>query len=525
MDMAARKLAEGILFTDQYQLSMAQLYYRVGLHDKRVQFDHFFRNYPDYGSHKAGYCVSAGLGWLVDWMKEACFGDEEIDALRRQTGQSGERLFGDDFLAWLRGQGFEGLTLRGVPEGRVVHANTPVTVIEGPLAMAQILETALLAQLNYQILIATKASRIRDSGRGGLLLEFGMRRAHDKGANAGARAALIGGADYSSNVGVSHVLGRAPKGTHAHSMVQVFIALGMGELEAFKAFAEVYPDDCLLLVDTVDTLKSGVPHAIQVFEELKRKGHKPLGVRLDSGDLAYLSIQTAKLLDEAGFEDVSIVLSNNLDELVIWQIITQIAEEAPRYGVEPNALIKRLVYGVGTKLITSHGDSSLGGVYKLVAVEDGGQWRPAIKISESAEKTPSPGNKRLWRVYDERGKAIADLLTLIDESPAEEDALVLRHPAEPGKYQRLAQDRVFELEPLHVEVLHEGRQVLETPSIEAMRERREADLARLDEGVKRLMNPHVYHVSLSQKLWDLKQALMASIREQNDGAGALRAGD
>ena len=236
--------------------------------------------------------------------------------------------------------------------------------------MAQILETSLLNHLNYQTLIATKAARIKSGGRGRLLLEFGLRRGPDKGVNAGARAALIGGADFTSNVGISHVLGFPPKGTHAHSMVQIFMALGQSELDAFRAYADVYPDDCLLLVDTVDTLESGIPNAITIFDELRQKGHEPVGIRLDSGDLAYLSIQAAKMLDDAGFPDVSIVLSNQLDELVIWQILTQLEQEAGKYGVNPDKLIDRLVYGVGTNLITSSGDSSLDGVYKLVAVRD-----------------------------------------------------------------------------------------------------------------------------------------------------------
>ena len=204
----------------------------------------------------------------------------------------------------------------------------------GPMVPAQLLETSLLNHLNYQTLIATKAARMHRSGRGRLLMDFGLRRGQDKGANAAVRAALIGGADFTSNVGMSRVLGYPPKGTHAHSMVQVFMALGMGEVDAFRAYADVYPDDCLLLVDTINTLESGVPNAIIVFEELRRKGHKPVGIRLDSGDLAYLAIQAAKMLDAAGFPDTTIVLSNNLDELVIWQVLTQIRDEAPRWGVD-----------------------------------------------------------------------------------------------------------------------------------------------------------------------------------------------
>jgi nicotinate phosphoribosyltransferase len=490
---------------------MAQLYFRHGMQEKRVQFDHYFREYPNYGYHKAGYCVNAGLEWLLDWMAEAHFRPEDLDYLRGHKSRTGERLFGDDYLAWLGREGnFSGLSMRAIPEGRVIHPNEPITVVQGPLAMAQILETALLNQLNYQALAATKAARIREIGRGQVMMEFGLRRGQGSGANAGARAALIGGADFSSNVGISSVLGFPPKGTHAHSMVQLFTALGSSELEAFRAYAEIYPDDCLLLVDTINTLESGVPNAIRVFEELRRKGHEPVGVRLDSGDLAYLSIQAAKQLNQAGFPNVSIVLSNNLDELVIWQIITQIIEESPRYGVEAEALIRRLVYGVGTRLITSYGEPALGGVYKLVAVNHEGSWQPAIKISESISKTPNPGNKHVWRVYDLRGKATADLLTLENEDPRQAREITLRHPTDHTKSRRLSADGWSQIEPLLVEILREGRLVYELPSIQAMRERRILDVERLDPGVRRIMNPHIYHVSLSQPLWDLKQALISS---------------
>jgi nicotinate phosphoribosyltransferase len=500
---------EGILFTDMYQLTMAQLYFRMGLHEKEVQFDHFFRSYPDYGSHKAGYCINAGLEWLLDWMQTARFHQEDLEILRSQKTNTGSRIFEDDFLDYLRENGdFSGISMQAIPEGRVVHPNVPLTVVQGPLAMAQILETSLLNHLNYQTLIATKASRIREIGRGQLMLEFGLRRAHGKGANAGTRAALIGGADFTSNVGISAALGYPPKGTHAHSMVQLFIALGMSELDAFRAYAEIYPDDCVLLVDTINTLESGMPNAIKVFEELREKGHQPVGVRLDSGDLAYLSIQAACMLDQAGFTDVSIVLSNNLDELVIWQIITQIIMEAPRYGLEADDLIKRLVYGVGTRLITSWGEPALGGVYKLVAVCHENEWIPAIKISESPHKTPNPGHKHVWRIYDQRDKATADLIGLEEDDPQHMDPIELRHPIEPSKYRRLEQEEISKVEPLLVEVLKEGERVYTLPTLEQIREVRQADIEHLDPGVQRIMYPHIYHVSLSQRLWSLKQDLI-----------------
>jgi nicotinate phosphoribosyltransferase len=509
MNSVERQIAEGILFTDQYQISMAQLYFRMGLHEKMAQFDHFFRSYPDYGSHKAGYCINAGLAWLLDWMQEAHFTDDNIAYLRTQKDRLGNQLLKDDFLEWLRKNGnFSKISMQAIPEGRVVHPYVPLTVIQGPMAMAQILESALLNQLNFQTLIATKAARIKESGRGQLLLEFGMRRAQDMGANAGARAALIGGADFTSNVGISAVLGLPPKGTHAHSMVQAFMALGEGELGAFRAYADVYPDDCLLLVDTIDTLKSGVPNAITVFEELRQKGHKPVGIRLDSGDLAYLTIQCAALLNDAGFSDTSIVWSNQLDELVIWQILTQIQQEAPRYGLDPNDLIKRVVYGVGTKLITSEGDAALDGVYKLVAVDLNGQWKPTLKVSESAVKTLNPGHKTVWRLYDQRGKANVDLIGLEGGDLCQTGEITLHHPIEVGIQRRLDCKNISAIEPLLVDIMKDGEIVYDLPSLDSIRQQRISDTERLDPGVKRLVNPHIYHVSLTEKLWQLKQDLI-----------------
>jgi nicotinate phosphoribosyltransferase len=513
MNNAWKATAEGILFTDQYQLTMAQLYFRMGLHEHIAQFDHFFRSYPDYGDHQTGYCINAGLEWLFRWMKQVAFHPQDIEALRAQRDSSGNQLFGNDFLQWLpREDVFTGLTLRAIPEGRVVHANEPLTVVQGPLAKAQLLETSLLNHLNYETLIATKAARIRNAGRGQPVLEFGLRRGPELGSNAGARAALIGGADYTSNVGMSHVLSLDPKGTHAHSMVQVFIALGGSELDAFRAYAEVYPDDCLLLVDTVDTLNSGIPNAIKVFDELKRKGHKPVGIRLDSGDLAYLAVMAAKMLNEAGFADTRIVLSNQLDELVLWQVLTQIDHEASHYGVDADRLIKRLVYGVGTRLISSHGYSALDGVYKLVAVQVDSKWQPAIKLSENMAKVPNPGHKCVWRVYDRRGKATADVLSLDDEVIRPREELLLHHPVEQNVCRTLKTGEVSAAELLLEDIMVDGKVVYDWPSMEAMRTIRDHDLQRLDAGVKRIMNPHIYHVSLTNKLWELKQGLLSQMR-------------
>jgi nicotinate phosphoribosyltransferase len=495
---------------------MAQLYFRNGLHETPVLFDHYFRRYPDYDSHQAGYCIAAGLAPLLEWMKDARFGPEDLDVLRSQQTSAGERLFGDDFLGWLARDGnFDSVALHAIPEGRVVHPHVPLTIVQGPLAMAQILETSLLNHINYPTLIATKSSRLSEVGRGRPIMEFGLRRAQERGGIAGARAALIGGASFTSNVGISAVMGVPPKGTHAHSMVQFFMTLGLGELGAFRAYADSYPDDCMLLVDTVDTLQSGVPHAIQVFEELRRKGHQPVGIRLDSGDLAYLSIHAAKMLNDAGFPDTSIVLSGDLDELVIWQILTQIAAEAPRYGVDADHLIHRLVYGVGTRLITSWGEPALGGVYKLVAVYEDGKWDSAIKISESPAKTPNPGAKRVWRIYDRRNKATADLLCLEHEQPDQAEQLLLRHPTDHTKYRTIQRREILSMESLLVEVLRQGRLVYDLPSLDEMRQYRNEDVERLDPGVRRLVNPHEYHVSLTQALWELKQRLIEEARAQN----------
>jgi nicotinate phosphoribosyltransferase len=513
MGPSDRNVAEGFLFTDLYQITMAQLYFREGIHEKTAQFDHFFRSYPDYGEHQAGYCVNAGLEWLLNWMEEARITEEELEYLRNQTGREGEPLFRDDFLEWLGEHGqFDSLSIKSIPEGRVVHPHEPLNIVEGPLAIAQILESALLNKINYQTLIATKAARVKQAGMNNLTLEFGMRRGHGKGANAGARGALIGGADFTSNTGISYVMDYPPKGTHAHSMVQAFMGLGGTELDAFEAYADVYPDNCLLLVDTVDTLESGVPNAIKVFEKLREKGHEPMGIRLDSGDLAHLAVRSAEMLNEAGFEDVSIVISNQLNEMVLTQIIDQIEQEAPDYGLDPRSVIDRLVYGVGTRMITSKGDPALGGVYKLVGIKDDGEWNPALKVSESPAKVPNPGRKNLWRLYDRRGKATADLVAGEHEAPRDMDPIPLHHPTEEGTSRRLSQKDVSEVEPLMETSYRQGTRSLDDPDIETMRTRRKQDLDRLDKGVRRIMNPHVYHVSLSQSLWDLKQELIEDAR-------------
>jgi nicotinate phosphoribosyltransferase len=520
METIDARAATGFLMTDQYQLTMAQLYHREGIHETPARFEYFFRSYPDYDSHQAGYCVFAGLGPLLDWMQSTRCRPADVAALRSQTSPSGARVFGDDFLGWLGERGDfgapGGVTIRGLAEGRVMHAETPVLAVEGPLALCQILETPLLNHLNYPSLIATKAARVRASTRGGTVLEFGMRRGPGAAVNDAARAALIGGADFTSNVGASHWLGLPPRGTHAHSMVQAFLGLGGDELTAFRAFAAAYPDDCLLLVDTVDTLHSGLPHAITVFEELRAQGHEPVGIRLDSGDLAYLAIQAARELNAAGFRDCKIVLSNQLDELVITQILAQIEEEAPDHGVDPEGLLARLVFGVGTSLIVSKGHAALDGVFKLTAITRDGSWEPAIKLSETPAKTLTPGDKGLWRLYDRRGKATADLVGLRGEEPAGCDSLVLHHPSDMPVQRELDCEEIGEVEDLVVDHVDQGQRRTGPEPLERLRARCRDDLARLDPGVRRIVNPHVYHVSLTDALWRQKQDLVARLRGRSD---------
>lgn len=502
----------GLLGTDQYQLAMAQVYWKEGLADRDAQFDYFFRSYPDYGNHQAGYCVAAGMSWLLDWMEDVRFESEDLELLASQETASGARRFDQGFLEWLAEYGdLSEIRVHAVPEGRVVHANAPIATVTGPLAMAQILETPFLNRLNYPTLIATKAARVDYAARGATVLEFGMRRGPHSGVNAGGRAALIGGADFTSNVALSHAVGLDPKGTHAHSMVQAFIALGSSELEAFRKFAQLFPEACILLVDTIDVMQSGVPNAIEVFEELREAGHQPAGIRIDSGDLAYLTIQSAAMLDAAGFEEVAIVLSSDLDELVIWQILSQLESEAPRYGLDPSALVGRVTFGVGTRLITSHGDPALGGVYKLVTVDDrDGEPKPAIKISENIEKIAVPGEKRLIRAYDTRGLATADIIALSGEDPMSANPIQLFHPHREVR-RTLEQGEISDWEDLLEPMFESGKRQDGAPDLDTLRDRRRADLERLDPGVRRLVNPHIYHVSLAKEMKDLQLELMEQL--------------
>ena len=500
----------GPLFTDMYELAMAQVYLRAGIAERRAQFDHFFRSNPDYGTHQAGFCVSAGLGPFLEWLDGLRVDEAHLEALAAMTSPSGAPVFDDDFLGWLLDPDrFAGIEVRAIGEGRVVHPHVPIVTVTGPLAACQLLETSLLNHLNYPTLIATKAARIVRSARGGRVLEFGMRRGPATGVSEGIRGALIGGCATTSDVEAAIALGRQPAGTHAHSLVQAYLALGEGELGAFRAMAASAPDGCILLVDTIDTLRSGVPNAITVFDELREAGHEPVGVRLDSGDLAYLAVRTAALLDEAGHPGASIVLSSDLDELTIWQILTQIGDDAERLGLDPEPIRRRLVYGVGTRLITSHGDGALNGVYKLVGIEDDeGGWTPAIKLSEEPAKVPLPGRKTAWRLLDRRGTAIVDLVGLHDEEPFPTERIVVHDPTRAGVSQVIERSEVSRIEELH-EVVHDGGPAATAPSIDELADRCRRDVDRLDAGVLRLVNPHRYHVSITDRLHRLREQLVA----------------
>jgi nicotinate phosphoribosyltransferase len=505
--------ARGPLFTDMYELTMAQVYVREGISERQSQFDYFFRSTPDYGTHQAGFCVGAGLGPFLDWVGSLEITDSHIEALAAMSSPTGTPVFGSDFLEWLAAPDrFAGIEVRAVAEGRVVHPNVPLVSVTGPLAACQLLETSLLNHMNYPTLIATKAARVVRSARGGRVLEFGMRRGPATGVNDGIRAALIGGCVTTSNVEAAIALGRQPAGTHAHALVQAYMALGRGEVEAFRAMAAAAPDGCILLVDTVDTLRSGVPNAITVFDELRAAGHEPAGVRLDSGDLAYLAVHTAALLDEAGYPDVDIVLSSDLDELTIWQILTQIGDDADRLGIDPGSIRRRLVYGVGTRLITSHGSAALNGVYKLVGIEDDeGSWTPAIKISEEPAKVPLPARKAVWRLYDQRGTAVVDLIGLHDEEPFPSDTITVHDPYRAGVNQVIHREHISRVEQLRDIVLSDAIQPVR-PSIDVLAERCADDIEVLDAGVRRLVNPHRYHVSVTDRLHELRRQLVDSSR-------------
>ncbi|CEH29564.1 nicotinate phosphoribosyltransferase [Aneurinibacillus migulanus] len=468
--------------TDLYQINMMYAYYKKGMDRQRTIFDVFFRK-PPCGS---GYAIFAGLDQVLNYIESIHFTEEDIAYLRSVYP------YEEKFLEILRNFRFTG-NIAAMKEGTVVFPGEPLIRVEAQVSEAQLIETAMLTMINHQTLIATKAARIVGAAKGDTVLEFGLRRA--QGAEAGyygARAAYIGGVHATSNVMAGRDFGIPVKGTHAHSFVQLFD----NELDAFTAYSEAFPDETVLLVDTYDTLGIGIPHAIQLGLAMKEQGKRLLGIRLDSGDLAYLSKLARRMLDEAGLTDVAIVASSDLDERLIQDLKNQEAQIT--------------IWGVGTNLITSYDCPALGGVYKLAAVKKDGEWLPRLKISENPTKITNPGYKQVVRFYDRTSdKPLADLIALAEEDiPG--DKITLFDPLFPHKRKTI---RNYRVESLLQPVIEQGHRCYDTPSLESIRAYAQEQLTCFSPEIKRLINPHQYHVDLSQKLWDLKQSLIHQERE------------
>ena len=474
------------LLTDLYQLTMGYGFYKHNKHEEEVVFDLFFRK-----NALITYSLAAGLEQAMEYLLNWHFDEEDIAYLRSLN------LFDEGFLEYLRNMKFTG-DVYAVKEGTPVFPSEPILTIKAPLIQAQFAETALLNIINHQTLIATKSSKICRATQGkGIVMEFGLRRAQgpDAGIN-GARAAIIGGCSCTSNVLAGQKFGVPVAGTMAHSWVMDYPT----EYEAFRAYANTYPDNCMLLVDTYDTLRSGVPNAIKVFEELREEGHKPKGIRLDSGDLAYLSKEARKMMDEAGFTDTIICVSGDLDERSINSLLQQ--------GAKIDA------WGVGTKLITSEDLPALGGVYKLAGVfgEDGA-LTPKIKLSDNTAKITNPGFKNLYRLYDrENDMAIADLITLHDEEVDDSKALTLFHPVETWKEHEVEN---FYAEALQQTIVKDGKLVYEFPSLMEVQAYSKTQLAKFWEEYLRLDVPQVYKVDLSESLYSLKIGMIDGILKKN----------
>jgi nicotinate phosphoribosyltransferase len=458
-------------------------YFKTNTHRRQAVFYLFFRK-PNENS---AYAIAAGLEQVIDYIKNLHFSEEDIKYL------DSLQLFDRDFLNELREFHFTG-DIYAVPEGTVVFPNEPMLRVKAPLFEAQLIETAVLNIINHQTLIATKASRVVFAAQGGSVLEFGLRRAQGPDAGIyGARAAVIGGCSATSNVLTGQLFGIPVKGTHSHSWVMSF----PDELSAFRAYADAFPDSCLLLVDTYNTLKSGIPNAITVFNELRAKGYVPMGIRLDSGDLAYLSKKARVMLDEAGFPEAKIVASNDLDEELIWDLKAQGA--------------KIDTFGVGTSLITSRGCPALGGVYKMSAEEVNGTMVPKIKISENPEKITNPGYKKVVRIYNGGRKAVADLILLEEEEIDTGMPLTIFDPVDTWKKMTL---RNYSIKELLVPVFQSGECIYETPNLLDIQAYAASELDTLWDEYKRLKNPHVFKVDLSQQLYDLKQELLKEYSQE-----------
>lgn len=468
------------MMTDLYELTMMDGYLRYGKDKNRACFDLFYRRRGDV----TAYAVAAGLEQVIEYVKNLRFTPDDIEYLRSLA------IFDEAFLTYLKDFRFTGEIL-AVPEGTVIFPDEPILRVIAPIMEAQLLETAMLNIINHQTLIATKAARVVQSARGDKVLEFGLRRAQGPDAGIyGARASIIGGCQATSNVLTGQLFGVPVGGTHAHSWVMSF----EDELTAFRAYADVFPDNCLLLVDTYDTLGSGVPNAITVFRELRARGKEPVGVRLDSGDLAFLSRQARVMLDDAGFPEAKIFASGDLDEEVIWDLKAQ------------GAAID--VWGVGTRMITSMDNPALGGVYKLSAEEVDGAFAPRIKISENPAKITNPGVKQLYRFYDRRsGKALADLITLEEEDFSSGEPLEIFDPENTWKRMTLCD---YRMRRLLVPIFENGELVYNSPALSEIAAYAKQEMETFWDEYKRLNRPHRYKVDLSQKLYDLKHQLLAS---------------
>ena len=468
------------LLTDFYELTMANGFFGEGCGDRIAYFDMFFRRVPDNG----GLAIMAGVEQLVDYLKSLSFTEEDIAYLR------GKKLFSEAFLDYLKHFRFS-CDVWAVPEGTPIFPHEPIVTVRGPVVQAQFIETMVLLAINHPSLIATKASRIVRASQGRAVMEFGSRRAQGfDGAVYGARAAYIAGCCGTACTIADREFGIPALGTMAHSWVQLFDS----ELEAFKAYARQYPASCTLLVDTYNTLKSGVPNAIRAFNEvILPTGNRPKGIRIDSGDITYLSKKARKMLDEAGFPDCQITASNSLDENIIRDMIQQ------------GACVDS--FGVGERLITAASDPVFGGVYKLSAVEENGRIQPRIKVSENVSKITNPCFKKLWRLYDrETGKAIADVITLHNEIIDDTSAYEIFDPEHIWKRKTVENFHAVELQkPL----FRAGECVYDLPSVEESRRYCQEQIGTMWDEVLRFENPHKYYVDLSQPLWDEKQRLLS----------------
>ncbi len=470
------------LLTDLYQLTMMNGYLKQERKEEIAVFDLFFRQ-----NGIITYSLACGLEQAVDYILNLKFGKEEIDYLKSLN------IFCDEFIEYLKTFKFTG-DVYAVPEGTVVFPGEPILTVKAPIMQAQLIETALLNIINHQTLIASKSAKIAYAAKGDTIMEFGLRRAQAPDAGIyGARAAVIGGCASTSNVLAGKMFDIPIAGTHAHSWVMNF----KDEYTAFKAYAETYPDNALFLVDTYDTINQGVPNAIKVFDELKAKGYKPKGIRLDSGDLAYLSKKAREMLDNAGYPEAIICASGDLDEYSINSLKNQ--------GAQIN------LWGVGTRLITSSDMPALGGVYKLAAiVEEDGTVTPKIKLSDNSEKITNPGIKDIYRIYDKKtGKAKADMICLVNEKFDSDKPLVLTHPTERWKKMTIEN---YELRALHVNVIKNGELVYKLPKLKEIKAYAEKELNSFWDEYKRLDKPHVYKVDLSDGLYELKRSMLEKIR-------------